>query len=557
MAISPTTGLKINPWLLMGVFFLMVGPFALNFHMHYPDEIYYRDAAIKMLINGDYLTTYLGSDEARFKKPILTYWAVFAGFKVFGVNPFASRILFLIAGMVTIGLTYHLSRLLFKEEKIAGISALIIASNIVLILSSGRSIPDILLVMTMTISALGFAAFLKWGNKAPWWGIWALYLGLALAFEVKGLPAAFLGGIGILFLLLNPWQRISWKKLLHIPALIISAGIAFFWFYAMWRIHGPEFMAAFLDDQVGVRVASKVLLIGQNFLIASLTLLVIFAPWLIFFPKNFLRRIKTIRVENAQFFGFAVLWCVAILILSALTSKFYERYLLPVIPVLAVWLGWILIRLEFEIRVRRQQVVAVVIWVLGLIIFLISFWLYVKSPTNTFTIIKLGIASLVLIYFFILILRRSRLPEMIVYGGLLLFLLISTVTDHVSFPNQGEQLRNQLNLTDDAQTGEVWRKVGFYGNKHVGTKIRIHLYPDINLIDLNRDNWQEASKNYEELIIEDLYFKEMDMTDYQIQGETINGLSSAGLKLLLAKGTPEYEGLLAENSKKYYWLKKK
>ena len=54
----------------MLAFLVLVGPFALDFHLHYPDEMYYTDAAIRMMQNGDYLTTYLGSGELRFKKPI-------------------------------------------------------------------------------------------------------------------------------------------------------------------------------------------------------------------------------------------------------------------------------------------------------------------------------------------------------------------------------------------------------------------------------------------------------------------------------------------------------
>ncbi|WP_332910724.1 hypothetical protein [Algoriphagus boritolerans] len=42
--------LRINPWILMLAFTVLVGPFALNFHMHYPDEIFlsgrsYQNAA--------------------------------------------------------------------------------------------------------------------------------------------------------------------------------------------------------------------------------------------------------------------------------------------------------------------------------------------------------------------------------------------------------------------------------------------------------------------------------------------------------------------------------
>ncbi len=77
MPFSPPKEYQINPWIVMAVFAILVGPFALSFHMHYPDEMYYTDAAVKMLQNGDYFTTYLGSGELRFKKPIGTYWAGF------------------------------------------------------------------------------------------------------------------------------------------------------------------------------------------------------------------------------------------------------------------------------------------------------------------------------------------------------------------------------------------------------------------------------------------------------------------------------------------------
>jgi hypothetical protein len=41
-----------NPWVLLLLFCGLVGPFALDFHLHYPDEIYYRDASVKMLQTG-------------------------------------------------------------------------------------------------------------------------------------------------------------------------------------------------------------------------------------------------------------------------------------------------------------------------------------------------------------------------------------------------------------------------------------------------------------------------------------------------------------------------
>ena len=129
MRTTSPSNVIFNPWVLLLLFCGFVGPFALDFHLHYPDEIYYRDAAVKMLQNGDYLTTYLGSGELRFKKPILPYWAVLAGFKLFGVHAFGSRFFFLLAGAATVGLTYLLGKTVFGDRRIAGTAALISASN--------------------------------------------------------------------------------------------------------------------------------------------------------------------------------------------------------------------------------------------------------------------------------------------------------------------------------------------------------------------------------------------------------------------------------------------
>ena len=380
MLLSKTSELNINPWILMLAYCVLIGPFALDFHMHYPDEMYYRDAAVKMLQNGDYLTTYLGSGELRFKKPILTYWAVLAGFKLFGVNEFGSRIFFLLAGAATVGLTFLLAKTLFQDKKIAGLSALIMAANPVLILSSGRSIPDVMLVLTMTLSAIGFAGLLRDGEKAHSRYLWLLYLGLALAFEVKGLPAVALGGLGIGVLLFNPWKRVSWKKLLHLPALLLSLLIAVVWFVAMWKIHGPTFLNSFLEDQVGIRVASRILLVIQNGLLAVLFLVLMFIPWVFLMGKNLKSTIQQAWKENPQFFVFAVLWGIAILGMGALTSRFYERYLLPVAPVLAVGMAWIGVRgVVFE-RLRSIKIATLIFLVV--VVVLIGFSIWINSGEN-------------------------------------------------------------------------------------------------------------------------------------------------------------------------------
>lgn len=552
MLLSSSSELKINPWILMVAYCLLIGPFVLNFHMHYPDEIYYRDAAVKMLQNGDYLTTYLGSGELRFKKPILTYWAVFAGFKLFGVNEFGSRIFFLLAGAGTVGLTFLLSKILFADRKIAGLSALIMVANPVLILSSGRSIPDVLLVLTMTLSAVGFVGLLRDGEKAHSKFIWAMYLGLALAFEVKGLPAAALGFLGILVLLFNPWNRVSLKKLFHLPALLLSMAIALFWFVAMWKIHGPTYLDSFLEDQVGIRVASRFLLILQNGLLALLLLLVMFIPWILLIAPKFRQTIKKAWKENPQFFLFAIVWGLAILGMGALTSKFYERYLLPVAPVLAVWIAWIGIKSGVLERIKSLMVASVFFLFMILVLTGVSLWINFGLVGNFWLRLQAGLGVIFLIYAIYTGLKTpEKLPKIISYTLLMIFFLLSSITYHISLPHQGTQAASLI------QAENIREPIAFYGNLHAGSKIRMSLGPDYKLIDLPKSQWQAVVTKYQFIILEDRWLEEMDLTVYEVKTASRNWDSKAIPNLLSQIHKAEFEELLEANSKKYYLLRKK
>lgn len=572
MRTTSSSDVIFNPWVLLLLFCGLVGPFALDFHLHYPDEIYYRDAAVKMLQTEDYLTTYLGSGKLRFKKPILTYWAVLAGFKLFGVHAFGSRIFFLLAGAATVGLTYLLGKTVFGDRRIAGTAALISASNPILIFAATRSIPDVLLVLTLTGSALGFTGLLRDGEQAKKMFLWLLYLGLALAFEVKGLPALALGGIGIFYLRFNPWQRISWKKLLYFPALLVALGIALFWFIAMWQLHGPDFLASFLEDQVGTRVTSRVWLVLQNGTVASLLLLGMFLPWVALAIPKLKSALVTAWKENPQFFVFALLWGLAIVGMGALTSKFYERYLLPVAPVLALWLAWILVRGGALDRAKGLKIAAISLlslvalvvgvnaWILVTgssvrlksIVFSDINWVFLTGSSEGLAFVYVGLGVLFLAYGLRALLRSAVLPpKLLALSILFLFFQVTGITRLISLPHQGSQVAKAVE--EIGAEGPI----GFAGNLHEGSKIRMSLGPAYNLVDLSRDEWKEEAKDYRYLILEDRLLSESDTLDYKVLVASTHLDSKAIPDFLRASSVAEREKLRKAQSKIYFLLEKK
>tara|TARA_R110002020_G_scaffold165186_3_gene352552 strand:+ start:8795 stop:10465 length:1671 start_codon:yes stop_codon:yes gene_type:complete len=550
---------QINPWVVMAAFAVLVGPFALSFHMHFPDEMYYTDAAVKMLQNGDYLTTYLGNGELRFRKPIGTYWVVLAGFKLFGVSALSSRIFFLLAGALTVGATYWLAKLLFEDKKTAGISALIIAANPVLILSATRSIPDVLLGLTMTASAVGFAGLIRFGDQAPKKYLWILYLSLALAFETKGLPALALGGLGVFYLLFNPWKKISFKTFLHFPSLALAIFIALFWFVAMWQIHGPTYLDSFVEDQVGGRVTSRYLLILKNGMLAVGILIAIFIPWILLVLPKIKKSTRKAWSENSVFFGFAILWGLAILGMGAMTAKFYERYLLPVAPVLAVLLGWLLVKGEFEFRKLGLKISTWFFLFLCLIVGIVGLWINFQLGSTAWVYLQLAMGFAILSYLFMLTIRSEKLPKALSYSFLLLFFLLSTVTAKISLPEQGEQIEAFVAANDIDPKGEI----GFIGNIHTSSKIRVFLGPDYYMTDISGEKkltdeelLREASR-YTYLIVEDKFLELIPKNQYEISVGSVNWNSKQIPFLLQNLSNPAFDSLVKENGKIYYWLEKR
>lgn len=552
MRTTHSTAVIANPWVMFLLFFGLVGPFALDFHLHYPDEIYYRDAAVKMLQTGDYLTTYLGSGELRFKKPILTYWAVLAGFKIFGVHAFGSRFFFLLAGAATVGLTYFLGKTVFTDRKIAGTAALISASNPILIFAATRSIPDVLLVLTMTGSALGFAGLLRDGKQAKKKFLWLLYLGLALAFEVKGLPALALGGIGVLYLRFNPWQRISWKTLLHVPALILAIGIALFWFVAMWQLHGLVFLDSFMEDQVGTRVTSRLLLVLQNGTVASLLLVGMFLPWVALAIPKLKNSLTITWKENPQFFVFALIWGLAILGMGAFTSKFYERYLLPVAPVLALWLAWILVRGGGLDRSKGLKVAAVLLLlVVGLVVG-VNAWLFGTGSGDSWSLVYLALGVLFLGYGVWAILRPTLLPpKLLTLSILFLFFQVTGITRLISLPHQGIQAKVAVEQL------EVDAPIGFAGGLHEGSKIRMSLGPAYCLVDLSREGWMEEAKSFKYLILEEALLSKWDTQGYEVHVASTHFDSKAIPNFLRASSLTQRQELRIKQGRSYFLLEKK
>lgn len=537
-------------WLIVIAFLLFVGPLALDFHFYYPDEVHYTEAAIQMTQTNNYLTPLQGSGEMRFNKPIITYWFVVLGYKLFGINAFASRFFFLIAGALILLLVYQIGKLIYPNSKTAYMGTAIAATQITLIMSSMRSIPDILLCLFITLSALGFSGFIKYGNNAPVKYNWMIFVGLALAFEVKGIQAVVLGTMALVYLMVNQWQRVNWKKLFHIPSLITGLIIAFSWFIVMFIQHDQEFIQSFYHDQVGTRISMNIWIIMKNLALALIFISVLFIPWITFLSKNSFH-LKSENKEINSFTGFVISSIVTTLVLSAFVFKFYERYLLPIIPISAVWLG----HLIAENVINKKSLIK--FW--GILLFsihavLLSFaFLTARALGSEILFYILLVAAVAFTLFVFIRILKTQTVNWLILLILLTAFNISLITYNISFPNEGEQIAMELTKIEKKELPSI----GVQGYPKIASKLRVATAGKYQIINITGENILEDSTKYDVLVVGESDLNSFPAEKYEIKNGSVSWNSKNGSKLLQSIVAGSYKENLKLLGKKYYLLQRK
>ena len=99
--------------------------------------------------------------------------------------------------------------------------------------------------------------------------------------------------------------------------------------------------------------------------------------------------------------------------------------------------------------------------------------------------------------------------------------------------------------------------IGFAGNLHEGSKIRMSLGTAYDLVDLSREGWKEEAKNYTYLILEDRLLSEWDTVGYEVHVASTHLDSKAIPDFIRASSSVEREELRIKQGRAYFLLEKK
>ena len=331
-----------------------------NFH---GDERFYTDAALQMLHTGEGWTPVYPDGQLRLNKPILTYWAAAGSMRLLGRTPWAARLLFLLAGALIIGLTFHLARVVGQDPRTAFLAALIMVSNVEWLTLAIRATPDILLCLFAQVSFIGFAR-LWFQADSTWLGPVLAYGGMGLAVQTKGLlglcPLAAMALCGI-------WRRPAsprLKSFLNWPAIGLGLGLGLFWYAVMLHQHGRVALQDIYADQIGAKVTRDLGFVLGNaaaYLFAGFRH---FLPWTLLLLAGaigFRRELASGWKAHRSDGVFLLSLFVVLAVCFSFGNMRRPRYLAASYPAIAIWLAGTISPVLAHPGVRRWLARAILI----------------------------------------------------------------------------------------------------------------------------------------------------------------------------------------------------
>lgn len=331
------------------------------------DETRYLSVAWQMWWRGDFLVPFLNGEPYPDKPPLL-FWAIHFVWWLSGVNETAARLVPVLFGLGSAGLSYWLARLLWPERPdVAAVTPIVLLGLPVFLLFATLVMFDVPLTFFVL---LGLVAVLKAArdDTRRWWWLFALALGAGLLTK---------GPIAMLHLLPAPllapfwWpkdQNRAWRRWYGFVALSSLAGVALAlaWALPAASAGGSDYANAILWRQTAGRVV-------QSFAHAR--------PWwfypalfpLLLYPWGWVPALWRSLAENRlkdPAFRFCLAWTVPpFLVLMAVSGK-QLHYLLPLLPAVALMAARLLVERDFGGKATDFVFPALVPIALGLMLFL-------------------------------------------------------------------------------------------------------------------------------------------------------------------------------------------
>ena len=287
-----------------------------------PDEGRYADISRHMFESGDWLVPRLDGLPFIHKPPML-HWLSSIAMHIFGVHVWVVRLVPVLAASLLLIGTYLFVRK-YLSQKIAELSILMMATNLLFFGSSQYVNHDLLLATGITLSVFCLVDFSLCNRKAM---LFLGYFFAASAFLTKGLIGILIPGM-----ILLPWLLYTrqYKRILAFfnPfALLFLAALTLPWLYQMQQIY-PDFLHYFFIDQQFNRFHSNQFNNKQSWFFYLVILLVSLLPWLL--TLRWTGLLTMLQQQRLNLIGqLLIWWLVSVVIFFSIPPSKLAGYILP------------------------------------------------------------------------------------------------------------------------------------------------------------------------------------------------------------------------------------
>ena len=318
------------------------------------DEAYYAEASREMVESGDWLTPRFNYQN-RWEKPVLYYWLTAATYRATGQTEFAARFWSALSGVGLVLLAWAIARQVTARLEVAWLAGAIVATSFGYFAMARSALPDLPLTFCITLGvwaamraadAAGTPAAMRWWTLAG--------LGAGLGFLMKGPVALVVPGIILLPIAWRERRSLTLDVRGIAVAAVIAAIVGLPWYAAMWREHGNAYLRSFFVADNLQRFATERFNDARPFWFYLPVLLGGLLPWSLYLAAFCVdglasARKRTLRLGDTDWR--LLLWATMPLLFFTLSIGKQPRYILPVLPPLAVLVARGLIdRIEIDQR---------------------------------------------------------------------------------------------------------------------------------------------------------------------------------------------------------------
>lgn len=373
---SPSAGARSTRFQRWGWLLVCAIPFLCALLVRGPiplDETRYLSVAWEMWSKGNFVLPTLNGTPYTHKPPVL-FWLMHLGWGLFGVNAWWPRSVPVLAAIAAIWLVRRLAATLYpqSDSRVPDFTAWLLAGSIAVTAYVTIMLFDWVLVACVMIAIVA----LERADRAPLtsWSVYALALAVGLltkgpAMLLFALPPALLG----------PWwsvragrERLAWYGGMA-AALAVALAASGLWVFVVFRQAGPDFVRTILWAQSATRVVNSIAHARPWWFYLSVFPLLLL-PWLVW-PTAW-RSLRGRGDPRADRLAIAT-FLPAFFVFSLISGK-QPHYLLPLVPIAALWLAP---RFERSATPLGSPVpVAVCFLVLGVAAVATAIW---SEPVNT------------------------------------------------------------------------------------------------------------------------------------------------------------------------------